>query len=398
MKKQELLIKSREAMLSAVQIYNNPQITFKSETFISLAVISWTYLLHTYYANNGVDYRYYKKKDSRKYYDRTKHGAYKHWELERCLDDKNSPIDSETTNNLKFLIGIRHEIEHQMTNKIDESISAKLQACSINYNYYIKKLFGNEYGVDNQLGFAIQFSPVTPEQKKDLLNNNKLANNVKNFISEFEEKLTEEDVRSPKYAYRLLFTPLNANRKGQADQVIEFVRSGTEGSEQLNKAYAVIKETEKKKYRAKEVVQIMHDKGYTWFNTSMMTDYWKNTLGSRESYGVLLSNNQWFWYDNWIPVIEAYCKKTHPTIKPESVKNGYYASEIVAKMVQLGYENFTTNSFVKFWRDHMHIDKNNTKYGYTMPNQRYVWTEEFLQLVKEYCEDNKSLFMEKDII
>ena len=43
MKKQELLIKSREAMLSAVQIYNNPQITFKSETFISLAVISWTF-------------------------------------------------------------------------------------------------------------------------------------------------------------------------------------------------------------------------------------------------------------------------------------------------------------------------------------------------------------------
>jgi len=396
MKKQELLIKSREAMLSAVQIYNNPQITFKSETFISLAVISWTYLLHTYYANNGIDYRYYKMKGSRKYYDRTKHGAYKHWELERCLDDKNSPIDSETTNNLKFLIGIRHEIEHQMTNKIDESISAKLQACSINYNYYIKKLFGKEYGVDNQLGFAIQFSPVTPEQKKDLLNNSKLTNNVKNFISEFEENLKEEDVRSPKYAYRLLFTPLNANRKGQADKVIEFLKSGTEGSEQLNKAYAVIKETEKKKYRAKDVVQIMHDKGYTWFNTSMMTDYWKNTLGSRENYGILLSNNQWFWYENWIPVIEAHCKKTQPTIKPESIKNGYYASEIVSEMVQLGYENFTMNSFVKFWRNHMNINKNNTKYGYSMPNNRFVWTDEFFQLVKKYCEDNKMNFIKKE--
>lgn len=383
-------------MLSAVQIYNNPQITFKSETFISLAVISWTYLLHTYYANNGIDYRYYKMKGSRKYYDRTKHGAYKHWELERCLDDKNSPIDSETTNNLKFLIGIRHEIEHQMTNKIDESISAKLQACSINYNYYIKNLFGKEYGVDNQLGFAIQFSPVTPEQKKDLLNNSKLTNNVKNFISEFEENLKEEDVRSPKYAYRLLFTPLNVNRKGQADKVIEFLKSGTEGSEQLNKAYAVIKETEKKKYRAKDVVQIMHDKGYTWFNTSMMTDYWKNTLGSRENYGILLSNNQWFWYENWIPIIEAHCRKTHPTIKPESIKNGYYASEIVSEMVQLGYENFTMNSFVKFWRNHMNINKNNTKYGYSMPNNRFVWTDEFFQLVKKYCENNKMSFIKKE--
>lgn len=43
LKKHELLIKSREAMLAAVQIYNNPQITFKSEIFISMAIISWTY-------------------------------------------------------------------------------------------------------------------------------------------------------------------------------------------------------------------------------------------------------------------------------------------------------------------------------------------------------------------
>ena len=44
LKKHELLIKSREAMLAAVQIYNNPQITFKSEIFISMASIAWTYL------------------------------------------------------------------------------------------------------------------------------------------------------------------------------------------------------------------------------------------------------------------------------------------------------------------------------------------------------------------
>jgi hypothetical protein len=41
----ELVSKSREAMLTAVQIYNNPQINFKSELFIVSTVISWTYLL-----------------------------------------------------------------------------------------------------------------------------------------------------------------------------------------------------------------------------------------------------------------------------------------------------------------------------------------------------------------
>ena len=137
MKKVELIIKSREAMLAAVQIYNNPQITFKAETFITIVIISWTYLMHAYYANNGIDYRYWNKSKNgkRKVYDRTKHHSYKFWELERCLDDDRCPIDENTKNNLKFLIGIRHEIEHQMTKRIDDSISAKIQACSINYNY-----------------------------------------------------------------------------------------------------------------------------------------------------------------------------------------------------------------------------------------------------------------------
>ncbi|MBQ2882483.1 MAG: DUF3644 domain-containing protein [Alphaproteobacteria bacterium] len=380
-------------MLSAVQIYNNPQITFKAESFISLAVISWTYLLHAYYANKGIDYRYYKEHGKRKFYDRTKYGAYKHWELERCLNDKNNPLDEETTNNLRFLIGIRHEIEHQMTNRIDETISAKLQACSINYNYYIKQLFGDDYGVDTQLGLAIQFSPINPSQEQLMLNNKKITSNVKNFISEFEENLSDEDARSPKYAYRLLFTPLNANRKGQADQVIEFIKAGTESSEQINKAYTLIKETEKKKYQAKEIVNIMHEKGYTWFTINKMTDFWKYELGSREQYGTFVTSSLWMWYENWLPVVEEYCTKTNPNIKTNSIKNGFYANEIVSIMNRKGFNKFTTNSFIIFWRDVMGIDKNNTQYGYKMQNGRYIWKEAFVSLVEEYCNKNNNQFI-----
>ena len=85
--KEELLIKSREAMLSAVQIFNNPNIQFKSENFIILANISWMYLLHAYYREQTIDYRYFKQPAQRKKYDKTKNGAFKYWELERCLND-----------------------------------------------------------------------------------------------------------------------------------------------------------------------------------------------------------------------------------------------------------------------------------------------------------------------
>ena len=156
----ELLRKSRETMFAAVQTYNNPLITFKAETFITLAVISWTYLLHAYLKEQGIIYKYYTQIGKIKRYDKTKYGAYKYWELERCLNDNNCPLDGNTKNNLKFLIGIRHEIEHQMTNKIDEYISAKLQACAINYDYYIKKLFGDKYAINDSLALTIQFSPL----------------------------------------------------------------------------------------------------------------------------------------------------------------------------------------------------------------------------------------------
>lgn len=104
--KNNLIRKSREAMLAAVQVYNNPQITFKAETFITLAIIAWTYLLHAFYRSIKLDYRYYHYKGNRKVYDKTKYGAVKTWELERCLNEDKCPVDYSTKENLRFLIGI----------------------------------------------------------------------------------------------------------------------------------------------------------------------------------------------------------------------------------------------------------------------------------------------------
>lgn len=309
MKRKELLYKSREAMLAAVQIYNNPLITFKTEIFITLAVIAWTYLLHAYYANNGVDYYYSKKIGKRKIYDRTKHGAIKHWELERCINDKTSPIDKDTANNLKFLIGIRHEIEHQMTKHIDNSFSAKIQACSINYNYYIKKLFGEELGVDQELGLSIQFAPISLEQKEALYHNAKITKNIQSFITSFENSLTTDEIGNVHYAYRVVFTRVDGKRKNNlTDEAITFLSEDDPRAKDLKTKYAVIKEVEKKKYTSTEILKQMHEKGYDWLTVPKMTDYWKNQLGSRDNYGIYITKSQWLWYENWLPEIEKFCQ------------------------------------------------------------------------------------------
>ena len=260
--KEELIRKSREAVLAAVQVYNNPSITFKAETFITLSIIGWTYLLHAYYKTINIDYRYYDQGEKRKKYHRTKYGAFKYWELERCLNDKNCPLDSDTVSNLRFLIGLRHEIEHQMTRRVDEFLSAKLQACAINFDYYIVKLFGEKYGLNKDLSLAIQFSPLSPEQREELQDNQHILSNVKNFVVDFESKLSDEALKSSRYAYRVLFVPITAKREGQADKVVEFIRSDSPLAEGMEKAYEYIKETEKPKFRPKEIVDMMKAEGF----------------------------------------------------------------------------------------------------------------------------------------
>lgn len=314
--KTELVKKVREAMLAAVQLYNNPQVTFKAESFITLAIIGWTYMLHAYYRSIHVDYRYYRVVGKKKVYDKTKYGAYKHWELERCLNDAACPLDSETATNLRFLIGVRHEIEHQMTDKIDEFLSAKLQACAINFDYYICKLFGEKYNLSKELSLAIQFSPLSPEQRDNLQDNVHITTNVRNFVVDFENVLSDEALRSSRYAYRILFVPINAKRQGQADQVVEFVKSDSPLAEGLEKAYAVIKETEKRKYLPSEIVKLMKSKGYDRFSIHKHTELWKSrdARNSKYSYGVAIANT-WYWYETWVHEVEKHCEAHKDELK-----------------------------------------------------------------------------------
>lgn len=314
--KLELLKKSREAILAAVSIYNNPQMTFKSETFITLIVIGWTYLMHAYYRSIKVDYRYTKKDGNRRIVKKTKYGAEKHWELEACLNCKRCPLDNETVANLRFLIGIRHEIEHQMTNRIDEYLSAKLQAAAINYDYYITKLFGNRYSINDKLSLAIQFSPLSPEQKDELINNEHIISNVKNFVTEYENAIPEEVLTSARYAYRVLFIPINAKRKGQADRVVEFIKSDSPLAEGIKKEYAYIKETEKKKYLPSQIVKMMNNEGYLKFSMYHHTELWKSTdsKNPEKHFGVPVANT-WYWYESWVEYVRNHCKQNEEKYK-----------------------------------------------------------------------------------
>lgn len=307
--RQELLKKSREAALAAVQIFNNPNITFKSEIYIVLMHIAWTYLLHAYYRSKGIDYRYSQMVNTRRKFDRTKKGAYKYWELERCLNDARCPVERDSANNLRFLIGLRHEIEHQMTTRIDDFLSARFQATCLNYNHYLKSLFGEEYAIDKHLAFSLQFASLS-EGQVDLLSDHKeLPANIGKFITGFDGAISEEEFNSPQFAYRVLFIPKTANRKGQADKVIEFVKADSPLAAQVNAQYTVIKEVERPKHKPKEIRDLMRGKGFTKFNYHDHTSLWqeKDAKDTSKGYGAEVAGT-WYWYDSWIGIVEKHCQ------------------------------------------------------------------------------------------
>lgn len=308
--KEELLKKSRESALAAVQIFNNPNVTFKSETYVVLMIIAWTYLLHAYFRSNKVDYRYFTTTSKRKHFDRTKHGAYKYWELERCLNDKNCPLDHEVIQNLKFLIGLRHEIEHQMTTRIDDLLSARFQACCINYHEAITSLFGGLYGIAKHLAFSLQFSSLSEEQIDSLGKHTGLPSHIKRYIEGFDGTLTSEAFKSQKFAYRVIFVPKTVNHPNQADQVITFVKADSEIAKTVNATYAVIKETERPKRLPSEIVTIMKEEGFTRFGMTQHTNLWKgcDAKNGAKGFGVQVSK-AWYWYDSWLNEVRKHCKE-----------------------------------------------------------------------------------------
>jgi hypothetical protein len=258
-------MKSREAALTTIRVFNDPQFNFKSETFIVLMMIAWTYLLHAYYRAKKVEYRYYKQGPKRRIFDRTKHGAYKHWELERCLNESSCPLDRDTANNLQFLLGLRHEIEHQMTKSLDAYLSGRYQACAMNYNEYLKSLFGKQLGIDQQLAYSIQFLELTNQQISKAKQDASIPERLRSFIAEFDGALTHDEYNHSRYSYHLVFKQKLVNRPGQADRVVEFIDPKPDLAKAIDKEFWVKKEVERPKYRPSDVVKTDQAAGFPKF-------------------------------------------------------------------------------------------------------------------------------------
>ena len=305
----QLLDKSREAALNAVQTFNNPLTTFKTETFIVLMVIAWTYLLHAHYRRQGVEYRYFEipAGSKRRKFCRTKSGAFKYWELQRCLNENACPLDGPTKSNLRFLIGLRNEIEHHQSTGVDEAFTGRYIACLLNYEREITRLFGSQFTMAGNMLHALQFRDLTSPPASDE-ETTPLPSNIAKYISQFESEVPSDQYQHPHFSYRIIFVRKLTNSHSQADRAFEFIGADTDLAKNIDKQYWVQKEVERPKHRPTRIVDLMEQEGYSNFSIYHHTRLWQK-LGAKnpgKGYGVEVEG-VWYWYDQWVEVVRKHC-------------------------------------------------------------------------------------------
>jgi hypothetical protein len=207
------------------------------------------------------------------------------------------------------------------TGRLDNAVSAKLQACCINFNDTIKRLFGAQYALERRLPIALQFVTFGPDQRAILKKSSGLPRNIETMMDGFERNLTPEQQSDPRYAFRVFMVQKTANRAPNADLAVEIVPPGSELAQKFNIA---LKEVEKKKYLPSEIVKLMKVEGWDRFTMDGHTRLWKklDAKNPTKGYGTIAVGTTWCWYDAWLNRVREECEQHPDTYRAALVTEG----------------------------------------------------------------------------
>jgi hypothetical protein len=253
----ERLVRARESMILAVQVFNSPALTFKTEVFSVLANISWTYLLHEFYGRKGVAII-------------DKHG--RSVALSQMLERSDCPLSRGIKNNLRSLKEIRDTVEHHLLGHADHKWLALFQACCLNFDNTICQMFGAELSLQKDLSFALQFAKLSLDQVT-VTQAFELPGYIEALDARLNERLTEDERGDLEYQFRVVYTMV-AGTKGKAH--IQFVHPESTEAEQIRNVLVKYKTADELyPYKPSKVVQMVSEKSGLQFTSHVHTQAWR---------------------------------------------------------------------------------------------------------------------------
>jgi hypothetical protein len=253
----ERLIRAREAMLLAVQVFNSPTVKFKAEVFAVQANIAWTYLLHEFYERQGVEII---QADGRSLL------------LSQMVNRQDCPLSQGIRDNLSSLKLIRDAVEHSLFRRSDTRFLSIFQACCLNFEKIICDLFGRDKALSNELSFSLQFAKMDLEQLADV-HDYEIPEHIKTLEKEIEGGLGDDRMADIEYRFRVVYTFENSTK---SKSHIKFVHPTDEEAEEVRNVL-IKKEISDKLYphKAGVVAELVEQKSGKAFSVHNHTQSWR---------------------------------------------------------------------------------------------------------------------------
>lgn len=286
--------KAVEIFKTAILVYNNNIIFTRSETFIVLSIIAWTYVLHAHLTGQGVSPVYKNPDETPVMLD----GQEKLWELSYCIERPEAGLSVGEKANLKYLIAIRNAIEHRSSEDINEAIQAKIQANALNFLRYVKENFGSKYDFSHDLAFTIQLQALTLKSANLLKGSVPVAKAVAAVNALLEAPMSSGEFNDPAYAFRIYVVPKITNNAKKADQAVIYSPVGSN-------VEVAIKHVERPKFLRNEAVKKLKEEHNLSLTNYQFQQAWQlNDLKNPAKGFAIKLGIQWFWYQEGIDKIK----------------------------------------------------------------------------------------------
>jgi hypothetical protein len=254
----ERLIRAREAMILAVQVFNSAGLNFKTEVFAVLANIAWTYLLHEYYERKGETIT---GDDGRSLL------------LSQMIKRQDCPLSTGMKNNLNAIKMIRDDVEHKLFGRSDNRWLPLFQACCLNFDKTLCEFFGEKLSLQNELSFALQFAKPAIEDLA-LAQKYPVPPHIEALDARLRDGMTEEQLNDLEYQFRVVYT-LDSASKSKAH--IQFLHPGSEEAEQVRNVLVKYKTADELyPLRVKQIVKLVADRSGRPFTSYNHTQAWKH--------------------------------------------------------------------------------------------------------------------------
>ncbi len=210
----ERLIRAREAMILAVNIFNNPTMKFKTEAFSILSNVAWTHLLHEFYVKKNISI---VGKDGRTLL------------LSQMIKRQDCPLTAGVKNNIDSMKQIRDDAEHGLLGRSDDKWLSLFQACCLNFDRVIQELFGEQLSLQGDLSLALQFSKLNIDQ---VVTTNKymIPATIEALDARIKGDLTEEQLSDIEYQFRVIYT-LDSASKSQSH--MQFIHPSSDDAKSI---------------------------------------------------------------------------------------------------------------------------------------------------------------------